>query len=225
VDPATTRHLTLEFTPQFITKHRFSTPCRHPHHEPALIPTLINLRLTHPSHTFHTEATKIRLAKVNMFSLQLFFIMALISLATTTPIAARAPDLDNLDPATFKINHNGQDYILKGTIQKVVAQMDVLHPGFDANLTAKINKDRSLSNRANLDKRDMELPPYCIPVPGWSWGNAASYWILEDGVPYLNGLQYELLAQPGPGWCTQISCNWNSGIYWCNDVSSTIKAS
>jgi hypothetical protein len=160
-----------------------------------------------------------------MFSPLLFFIVALISLATMTPIAARTPNLDNPGPATFKISHNGQDYILKGTIQQVVAQMDVLHPEFAANLTAKINAERSLSDRAKLDKRDMELPPYCIPVPGWSWGNAASYWILEDGVPYLNGLQYELLAQPGPGWCTQISCNWNSGIYWCNDVSSMIEAS
>jgi hypothetical protein len=102
-----------------------------------------------------------------MLSLLFFFIMALISLATTAPTAVHTPpDLDNLDPATFKISHNGQDYILKGTIQKVVVQMDMLHPGFAANLTAKINKDRSLSDRAKLDKRDMELPPYCIPVPG-----------------------------------------------------------
>jgi hypothetical protein len=160
-----------------------------------------------------------------MFSLLLFFIVALISLATTTPIAAHTPNLDNLDPATFKISHNGQDYILKGTIQKVVAQMDALHPGFAVNLTAKINAEGSLSDRAKLDKRDMNLPPYCIPVPGWFWGNAASYWILEDGVPYLKGLQYQQLAQPGPGWCTQISCNWNSGIYWCNDVSPLTKVS
>jgi hypothetical protein len=161
-----------------------------------------------------------------MLSLLLFFIMALISLATTTPTAVRTPpSLDNLDPATFKISHNGQDYILKGTIQKVVAQMDVLHPGFAANLTAKINAERSLPDRAKLDKRDPELPPYCIPVPGWSWDNAASYWILEDGVPYLNSLQYDLLALAGPGWCTQIYCMWNSGIYWCNDVSSMIESS
>jgi hypothetical protein len=160
-----------------------------------------------------------------MLSLLLFFIMALISLATTTPTPVRTPpDLDNLDPATFKISHNGQDYILKGTIQKVVAQMDVLHPGFVANLTARINEDRSVSDRVKLDKRDMNLPPDCIPVPGWSWGNAASYWILEDAVPYLKSQPNQLLAQPGPGWCTQISCNWNSGIYWCNDVSSMIEA-
>jgi hypothetical protein len=162
-----------------------------------------------------------------MFSLLLFLIIALISLATTAPISARAPDLDNLDPATFKITHNGQDYILKGTIQKVVAQMDVLHPGFAANLTAKINAERSLSDRSKPDKRDLNLPPYCIPVPGWSWGNAASYWILEDGVAYLNGLGdgNTLLAEPGPGWCTQLHCLWNSAIYWCNDVSSMIEAS
>jgi hypothetical protein len=76
-----------------------------------------------------------------MFPLLLFFIIALISLATTTPTVVRTPpNLDNLDPATFKIVHNGQDYILNGTIQKVVAQMDELHPGFAANLTAKIKK-------------------------------------------------------------------------------------
>jgi hypothetical protein len=129
-----------------------------------------------------------------------FFTTALISLATTTPIAERTPCLENLDPVTFRISRNGQEYELRGTVEVVVPQMDVLHEGFSANLTARINEDRS--DRTELEKRTWNLPPGCIPVPGQSWNAASAFMIIKSEVPWP-GTVGDIKAEPGPGWCTR----------------------
>jgi hypothetical protein len=66
------------------------------------------------------------------------------------------------------VTHEGQDYELTGTVQKVIAQMDVLHPGYAANITTRVNED--LENRAAIQAEllpgNQVFPPPCILVTG-----------------------------------------------------------
>ena len=42
------------------------------------------------------------------------------------------------------------------------------------------------------------------------------------GAIYLARLDGQPHAGPGPGECSRVSCEWNSGITWCNDVSPSL---
>jgi hypothetical protein len=164
---------------------------------------------------------------VNMLSLLVFFIMTAISVVTTAPIVGRTSAFENIVPATFHVSHEGKRYNLKGTVQEVVAQMDVLHPGFEANLTASVKKD--LATRAELQPRQPASgPPLCIPVAGQDWSRA-SVSNSQTAMSYLQNENAEGItissAYPGPGACSRISCSYGAAIWWCNDVCSLIEES
>jgi predicted TIM-barrel fold metal-dependent hydrolase len=102
-----------------------------------------------------------QLLNANMVSLLVFFIMTFFSLVTANPITERIASYNDIPDATFIITHEGRDYTLQGTAQKVIAQMDVLHPGYLANFTAKVNGYRSNhpAIRAELEPRNQVFPP------------------------------------------------------------------
>jgi hypothetical protein len=50
------------------------------------------------------------------------------------------------------------------------------------------------------------------------WSSARSKPI-SNGIKYLRGLSGHPRAGPGPGNCARVSCSYQSGIWWCNDVS------
>jgi hypothetical protein len=92
--------------------------------------------------------------------------------------------------------------------------MDVLHPGFAANITARVNED--LSTRAELEPRQPTSgPPFCIPVAGQGWARA-SLPEVNNALSWLRTLDAEGMtlssAYPGPRACTQISCSYSAAI-------------
>jgi predicted TIM-barrel fold metal-dependent hydrolase len=114
-----------------------------------------------PTSCFRTCGIKMQLLNANMVSLLVFFIMTFFSLVTANPITERIASYNDIPDATFIITHEGRDYTLQGTAQKVIAQMDVLHPGYLANFTAKVNGYRSNhpAIRAELEPRNQVFPP------------------------------------------------------------------
>jgi hypothetical protein len=150
-----------------------------------------------------------------MFSLLVFAIIALVSLVTTSPIAERTASYDVTVP-TFIVSHQGQEIKLRGTIQEVVDQMEARHPGYSADLTARMNEN--LSNRAELEPRNKILPPTCMPVPGQSWTYADAGDIMTS-VNVLVASSVAISEAAGPGSCSRISCYGSSAIIYCNDVS------
>ncbi|KAM7195541.1 hypothetical protein V8F20_007437 [Naviculisporaceae sp. PSN 640] len=50
-----------------------------------------------------------------------------------------------------------------------------------------------------------------------SWYPARNWNAVWDGVAYLQGITGNCRANPGPGFCTRVSCSYNSGIWYCND--------
>jgi hypothetical protein len=92
-----------------------------------------------------------------MFSLLVFAILALVSLGTTSPITERTASFNDVTVPTFVVSHQGQEIRLRGTIEKVVDQMEVRHPGYLANLTGRINQNPP--SRVELERRNKAPPP------------------------------------------------------------------
>lgn len=76
----------------------------------------------------------------------------------------------------------------------------------------------------DISKRDLEARAtfldqdiHCKGFPK-EW-NYAGGWAIEKGIAYLRGLNGKPGNGAGPGACGQVSCAYNSAIWWCNDVS------
>lgn len=105
---------------------------------------------------------------------------------------------------------------IKGTIEDVVASMVALNPRYLENITDHLapptDKDMTKSLAA-LDYRGH----YCFgDLPLCSQTHTFM------GAVYLSRLDGQPSAGPGPGECARVSCEWNSGITWCNDVSDSL---
>src|SRR6187549_519178 len=42
----------------------------------------------------------------------------------------------------------------------------------------------------------------------------------SEGIAYLRGVSGRPSNGPGPGNCGRVSCGYNAGIWWCNDVGT-----
>lgn len=102
--------------------------------------------------------------------------------------------------------------LIKGTIEDVVDSMVALNPRYLENITdhpPPPDNDMTKSLAA-LDYRGH----YCFgDLPLCSQTHTYM------GAVYLSRLDGQPSAGPGPGECARVSCEWNSGITWCNDVS------
>jgi hypothetical protein len=56
----------------------------------------------------------------------------------------------------------------------------------------------------------------CIPVPGWEWIDATTWYVRQD-IAFLNALGGT--CNIGARTCARIACDGNSAIFLCNDVS------
>jgi hypothetical protein len=99
-----------------------------------------------------------------MFSFLVFAIIALVSLVFTSPITDRTASYDVTVP-TFIVSHQDQEIELRGTIEEVVDQMEAHHPGYLANLTARMNENPPSRVELELETRNKQLPPLCSPNP------------------------------------------------------------
>jgi hypothetical protein len=105
-----------------------------------------------------------------MFFLLVLAVIALVSLATTSPITERTASYGVTVP-TFIISHQGQEIKLRGTIEEVIDQVESRHPGYLANLTARINENSPSRVELGLETRNKQPPPLCSPNPAWQYAN------------------------------------------------------
>ncbi|KAK0753900.1 hypothetical protein B0T18DRAFT_484518 [Schizothecium vesticola] len=101
--------------------------------------------------------------------------------------------------------------LIQGTIEDVVLSMLALNPQYLDNLTHHVPPppdDEKTKTLASLDYRSH----YCFgDLPLCSQTHTYM------GAVYLSRLDGQPKAGPGPGECARVSCEWNSGITWCND--------
>jgi hypothetical protein len=113
----------------------------------------------------------------------------------------------------------GHNVTLKGTVQEVMARLEVDYPEYAATVHKKASayletlkteiEKQTRSSLGVLAKRDNNK---C-----WGpWGGASVGRIIE-GISYLRSIGGRPLLGSGWGTCSRVSCSWNSGIQWCND--------
>ncbi|KAF2669745.1 hypothetical protein BT63DRAFT_479529 [Microthyrium microscopicum] len=112
---------------------------------------------------------------------------------------------------------------LNGTIQAVMAQLDLIKPSWrkDLNITAPSIpiEENQVSNKASNDL----FRVVCL-FGQFGWIAANQYAIL-DGIHYLEQLHGRPSLGPGPRTCARVSCSWDSAIWWCNDSVRTLTIS
>jgi len=150
-----------------------------------------------------------------MFSFLVLAVIALVSLVTASPIAKRTASLNDATVPTFVVSHQGQEIQIRGTIQEVVELVEVRHPGYLANLTARMNENPP--SRVELEPRNKGALN-CLPMPSQQTWVTAQVTDLWTSLAVLNYVEVSLyLASAG---CARISCTGSSAIIFCSDVIS-----
>ncbi|KAK3295799.1 uncharacterized protein B0H64DRAFT_474703 [Chaetomium fimeti] len=141
---------------------------------------------------------------------------AFAAVAVAAPVANESPiEGYAIVPATWELDGpDGQVIQLNGTVQEVVAQLDVIVPNSRNKLIADIaTASASAAEASTLERRYDEESLHCFVSP---WGNGYVDSI-QDGINYLNNVPGRPWHNPGPGNCARVSCSYRSAIYWCND--------
>ncbi|KAK9311125.1 hypothetical protein V1522DRAFT_417417 [Lipomyces starkeyi] len=103
-------------------------------------------------------------------------------------------------------------HVLNGTIQQVYNKAMEINPGFQLKPNSAVNKREDVSP---LEKREQLTNYYCNNFP---FANCEP---IIDGINYLSSVPGQPVNGPGPGKCGQVSCSYNSAIWWCNDNPTT----
>jgi hypothetical protein len=136
-------------------------------------------------------------------------------------------------------------YRLKGTVQSVMAQAELINPNFKTtfNFTESTEPSEPSEDSSGCAYRDPkgivrrnEEQKRCT---GCTWAcmpPAAQFRIMclnkfhELGhpkaivaaIPYLRHVPGKPSNGPGPMNCGRISCSLDTGIFWCNNVSAVV---
>ncbi|KAK8127860.1 hypothetical protein PG984_008968 [Apiospora sp. TS-2023a] len=106
----------------------------------------------------------------------------------------------------------GQTEVLNGTVQQVYEQILQMNPDFRLG-------DTQLQSRGLRPQKRTSTVQCGIYDPGFTWA-------IQDGINYLRRVPGKPSEGPGPGNCGQVSCSYNSAIWWCNEspVTKTLKS-
>lgn len=107
----------------------------------------------------------------------------------------------------------GETVILNGTVQQVHAQLTALNPNWEAE------RANATASQSHLERRNVfpEHPQiFCGIMPmSWNFGP-----LTRSAIDYLSKVPGSPRNDAGPGNCGRISCEWNTGVWWCNDASA-----
>ncbi|KAM7189900.1 hypothetical protein V8F33_009809 [Rhypophila sp. PSN 637] len=109
---------------------------------------------------------------------------------------------------------NGTTVNLTGHVQKVLHELYTISPAFyNKIITTPVPPANNI---------DLLTGNYtCGPQPGIDGRVSKS--AIEDGIYYLRQVPGRPWMRSGPRACAQVSCSWNSAIWWCNDNPHSIS--
>ncbi|KND92744.1 hypothetical protein TOPH_02897, partial [Tolypocladium ophioglossoides CBS 100239] len=113
----------------------------------------------------------------------------------------------------------GETVILNGTVEEVHAELRRLNPDWDSQFAPNHTKRQSYDDDNTLDNY-WEFGPnpkyYCGL---WPPGDRDRWRpILFQAFWYLYYVKGQPVNGPGPSSCGQISCSWNTAVWWCSDA-------
>lgn len=117
----------------------------------------------------------------------------------------------------FEVTPGGDHVVLNGTVEQVMDHLQASNP----KLMASFNLFGEDGRRA-VEKRDETdpLPPSHFRPDCDKDLQLAKVHAWESGMDYLARVPGKPVNGPGPGECGRVSCSYNTGIWWCNDVSA-----
>ncbi|KAL2274197.1 hypothetical protein FJTKL_03596 [Diaporthe vaccinii] len=110
--------------------------------------------------------------------------------------------------------------LLNGTVQEVYKRLTEINPDYDDVLLKYRSSKATTALPDSFHSFDSmaDVPSNCgycnVCTKRWE---PTSYMITFEGIAYLNSLVGKAGIPPGPGFCSRVSCNWGSSIWWCND--------
>ncbi|KAK4450615.1 hypothetical protein QBC34DRAFT_461269 [Podospora aff. communis PSN243] len=108
-----------------------------------------------------------------------------------------------------------------GPIEKVISEMSKINPNFESQVLATASSniaalEAAAAANTTVTKRVSYQSHFCFGR--WPTCSAQA---IYTGVMYLNGVPGQPSMGPGPGVCGRVSCSHDSGIYWCNDHTTS----
>lgn len=110
--------------------------------------------------------------------------------------------------------------LLNGTVQEVYKRILEINPDYDDLLDKYQSSQAStaLPDSSHSFEPMTDVPSYCgycnVCTKRW---DPAAYMIILEGLTYLNKLKGKPGIPPGPDFCSRVSCDEGSSIWWCND--------
>lgn len=113
------------------------------------------------------------------------------------------------------VSLDGQMATLNGTVQQIYQQLLKIHPEYAAEIGIKKGFTSSLTDtRRSLGAS--EVQDTWTVCGHFDPARASAIW---EGIDYLYTIDSKPGSKPGPRMCGQVSCSYDSAIWWCNDVS------
>ncbi|KAK2611386.1 hypothetical protein N8I77_004726 [Diaporthe amygdali] len=111
---------------------------------------------------------------------------------------------------------SGRNDTVTGTIQDVVRHLQAVAPERLAALNISTAEPIDVSSLFNVPAIKTAKPSKVLCN---IFDDQANGITIAQGMYYLRGIVGSPKNGPGPGACGQVSCSYNSAIWWCNDVS------
>ncbi|KAH8795307.1 hypothetical protein BGZ57DRAFT_946904 [Hyaloscypha finlandica] len=140
-----------------------------------------------------------------------------VSLPSTDPTESESDG--SLRLPTISGEYGGHSFTLTGTFDQVMAELKERYP--------EVRLPTPDADKPALLERGNALPPLCVPVAGWNWGNA----YVGDLNSFTTLLKISNYVMRIPPKCQVIWCNDHASVWICNNhndilqVHSTIVAS
>ncbi|KAL2134500.1 hypothetical protein VTI74DRAFT_11683 [Chaetomium olivicolor] len=118
----------------------------------------------------------------------------------------------------------GQHETFNGTVEQILAQVRKRNANWDEQIGAAVAGNSLDWSEPGLAGRDVNYEPQTETdvSQGRYWcGPTHDYCIkyrLYSGLEYLGRIaRVPAHAEPGPKYCTRVSCSWQASIWFCND--------
>jgi hypothetical protein len=137
---------------------------------------------------------------------------------------------------TGALKPGGDTVTINGTAEEIFNQLREKNPNYDSDFSgplsahgykAEFESGKGTPSVSTLQKhsvRDCALKRRAVSQTFCDIGQGAYMNILlQDGIPHLRGLVGSCRIRgddSGHGACDRVSCSWESGVWFCNDVSA-----
>lgn len=124
----------------------------------------------------------------------------------------------NITTLEWNVQVGNETITIPGTVEKVMAHLDVHHPEHAAEIhkaaAANFQMTQSSSSSPLVRRTNYSMGyTYCdLGTPVATIGD------ISQGIAYLNTVRGSPTNGPGPNNCGQVSCAYDSAIWWCNQV-------